>query len=361
MNGERDVFIAHAHQDKQEFVRPLAGALGRRGVSCWVDEASIGPGDSLIDAINEGLRGAQYIVVPITRRFLDAPWAPRELNAALHLEARQRRTIVIPVLAVDQQRIEDYPLLLDKRWLEWSEGLDHVADEITALFKRRSATDWYVDFPARHQGPVWMRLVPDANSEERRNLTLRWGPFLRRVEVDVGGEPISFVFHKINQDGITLQAQVEPSSLLTFGYGEPPDPSPINIDEGWERAAGWSFASESEAQGEPTVVRAGGAEVDGRTSSGNEDVYYHVRLARFSVITAEVFNLSSRELDQQFVEPWRRGEAIFLKGRRWDPTKAHITIYAGARLTTQQRGFGMGWNKAIEFGENVTDRMFARG
>jgi hypothetical protein len=182
MLGERDVFIAHAHQDKAEFVRPLVAALGRRAVSCWVDEAAIGPGDSLIDAMNEGLVAARYVVVPVTPRMLAAPWASRELNAALQMEVHRGETVVIPILAVSPSELDPYPLLLDKLWLDWSEGVDAIADKIAARSDRRVALDWHVDFPRSHVGPVWARVVatPETVGREHR-LTLRWGPYIRQV------------------------------------------------------------------------------------------------------------------------------------------------------------------------------------
>ena len=145
MSSHRDVFIAHAFHDKEAYVRPLAVALGRRAVSCWIDDAQIGPGDSLIDAMNLGIGTSRYVAVIITERFLAGPWASRELNAALQLEARQEKTKVLPIVVVPSEKIEEYPLLLDKRWLAWSDGPEAIADEIGKLFSRSAAPDWHVD------------------------------------------------------------------------------------------------------------------------------------------------------------------------------------------------------------------------
>ena len=79
------------------------------------------------------------------------------------------------------------------------------------------------------------------------------------------------------------------------------------------------------------------------------------------MITAEAFNLSVEELSKQFLTLWRAGKPVFLKGRRWDPARSRITVYQGPRLTSQQRAMGMGWSKAVEFGENVTDEILRRG
>src|SRR4051812_31352652 len=44
---EYDVFISHAREDKEDFVRPLAAALEARHLRPWYDEFTLRPGDSL--------------------------------------------------------------------------------------------------------------------------------------------------------------------------------------------------------------------------------------------------------------------------------------------------------------------------
>ena len=49
-----DVFISHASEDKDTFVRPLAVALNALGVTVWYDEFSLRPGDSISRSIDKG-------------------------------------------------------------------------------------------------------------------------------------------------------------------------------------------------------------------------------------------------------------------------------------------------------------------
>ena len=44
-----DVFISHAREHKDGFVRPLAEALPKHRVEVWHHEFSLRPGDSLIN------------------------------------------------------------------------------------------------------------------------------------------------------------------------------------------------------------------------------------------------------------------------------------------------------------------------
>jgi len=57
---EYDVFICHASEDKDSFVRPLANEFHRRGVNVWYDEFSLKVGDSLRRSIDQGLTESCY-------------------------------------------------------------------------------------------------------------------------------------------------------------------------------------------------------------------------------------------------------------------------------------------------------------
>src|SRR5271157_2431745 len=55
-----DVFICHASEDKDDFVRPLAEALRARHVDVWFDEFVLTIGDSLREAIDRGLAASRF-------------------------------------------------------------------------------------------------------------------------------------------------------------------------------------------------------------------------------------------------------------------------------------------------------------
>ena len=55
-----DIFISHASEDKNDFVRPLAEALRRHRVEVWYDEFSLKAGDSLRRSIDKGLTKSRY-------------------------------------------------------------------------------------------------------------------------------------------------------------------------------------------------------------------------------------------------------------------------------------------------------------
>jgi hypothetical protein len=240
----RDVFVCHAHVDRKRYVRPLAEALARRSISCWLDEAEIEPGESIVDAINEGLRLARYVLLVVSDAFLTREWPRRELNAAFMREVRDGRVVVIPILVTEPTIwYEEFPLLADKLHYRWADGIALITAQIAALFDRSPAANWVQLHPQAYVGQVWIRCTPFPTfARSRVTLTLRWGPYVRTVTVPWldGGLPVSLIHHKTAPDQVYLHVHSEPDSIVTFGQGPPPDPHPrcLTIDEGWTRAAG---------------------------------------------------------------------------------------------------------------------------
>lgn len=122
MEETRDVFLCHASEDKPGVVRPLFQGLENAAISCWYDEADIKWGDSITATVNRGLGISRYVIVVLSHAFLSKNWPQRELNAVLNLEASSGETRVLPLVVGDSQSevMAAYPLLNDKRYLEWS-------------------------------------------------------------------------------------------------------------------------------------------------------------------------------------------------------------------------------------------------
>jgi hypothetical protein len=49
-----DVFVSHASEDKDDFVRPLAQRLRAKHLEVWYDEFTLNVGDSLRRSIDRG-------------------------------------------------------------------------------------------------------------------------------------------------------------------------------------------------------------------------------------------------------------------------------------------------------------------
>jgi TIR domain len=84
-----DAFICHASDDKETFVRPLAEALRRFGVSVWYDEFSLEIGDSISRQIDKGIAEARFGIVVISRAFIQRRWPTHELRGLVSRDVEE--------------------------------------------------------------------------------------------------------------------------------------------------------------------------------------------------------------------------------------------------------------------------------
>ncbi|GGD58281.1 hypothetical protein GCM10010990_04540 [Croceicoccus mobilis] len=75
-----DVFISHAWEDKDDFVRELAEKATAAGLRVWYDEFAMKWGDSLRQKIDEGLSGSYFGVAVLSPSFFAKQWTGYELD-----------------------------------------------------------------------------------------------------------------------------------------------------------------------------------------------------------------------------------------------------------------------------------------
>src|ERR1043166_9564727 len=93
----RDVFISHASEDKDTFVRDLARHLRDLGVDVWYDEFVLQPGDSLRRSIDSGLRESRYCVVVFSPSFFAKSWTKWELDGIVQRHIDSTTPVILPV------------------------------------------------------------------------------------------------------------------------------------------------------------------------------------------------------------------------------------------------------------------------
>jgi hypothetical protein len=95
-DGEQyDVFISHASEDKETFVRDLAETLKNKyNIKVWYDEFSMKWGDSLRETIDKGLKSSKFGIVVISRNFINKGWTQYELDGLLQKEMTHGKTIL---------------------------------------------------------------------------------------------------------------------------------------------------------------------------------------------------------------------------------------------------------------------------
>ena len=139
--GHWDVFISHAGEDKEDFVRPLAGALRARGLSVWFDELTLTVGDSLRRSIDLGLARCRFGVVVISPHFLDKEWPQRELDALAAREVDGTK-VILPVwhnITTQQLRARS-PMLTDRIAALSSNGINRVVDDLARAIAAETTT-----------------------------------------------------------------------------------------------------------------------------------------------------------------------------------------------------------------------------
>ena len=92
-----NVFICHASEDKDDFVRPLAEILKTHHLDVWYDEFTLIVGDSLREAIDRGLANSKFGIVVLSPHFFRKRWPQRELNGLVAREIAEGRRVVLPV------------------------------------------------------------------------------------------------------------------------------------------------------------------------------------------------------------------------------------------------------------------------
>lgn len=116
------IFLSHNSADKQ-FTKKLAKDLEDQGIRCWLDEAEIRIGDSLVEKIREGIDEVDYLAVVLSPESVNSEWVRREVDVAMNQEILGRNLKVLPVL---HKRCELPGFLLGKRYADFTAGTDYL-------------------------------------------------------------------------------------------------------------------------------------------------------------------------------------------------------------------------------------------
>lgn len=147
---EFDVFISHAWEDKDDFVRPLAQALEAKRLRPWYDEFTLRPGDSLRRSIDNGLLTSQAGIVVLSPAFFAKRWTAYELDGLVQLHAGAPEQVagseqtgrIIPIWHnVDAVTVARYsPSLANLVAIMSSMGVEAVADRIFDVLRPAGST-----------------------------------------------------------------------------------------------------------------------------------------------------------------------------------------------------------------------------
>lgn len=124
------LFLSHASEDKEDFVRPLAEALSP-DFQVWFDEYELVLGDSLLAKIDAGLRSCDYGVVVLSQNFFTKRWPKAELDGLFGLETKERK-IILPIWKdVTEEEVKIFsPILASRLAVSTGLGIEKIVQEI---------------------------------------------------------------------------------------------------------------------------------------------------------------------------------------------------------------------------------------
>lgn len=118
-------FISYSHKDKS-FIDLLYDELIARGISCWLDEKQLVPGERIHDAVYRAILSHEKLILCCSQSSLNSSWVDDEIAAVIEKERKEMRDILIPLI------IDDY------LFEQWSSGWGpRIRQRLTADFR-----DW---------------------------------------------------------------------------------------------------------------------------------------------------------------------------------------------------------------------------
>lgn len=137
VQGNYDVFISHASEDKDSFVRYLATALRDCGLKVWYDEFTLSVGDSLRRSIDQGLAKSRFGVVVLSHSFFAKAWPQKELDGLVAKENGKEKVILPVWHNISKPDVaRRSPTLADRVALNTQNGMKKVVDGILEVLQQ---------------------------------------------------------------------------------------------------------------------------------------------------------------------------------------------------------------------------------
>jgi hypothetical protein len=130
--SKRRLFLSYAGEDRV-FADRIAEALAHAAIRVWYAPWELAVGDSIVDKINDGIRGSAFLAVVLSPDSVSKPWCKTELNAALHIKLRNQGIRILPVLY--RQR-EVPPLFLDVFFADFRSSFEQGMKDLLRALER---------------------------------------------------------------------------------------------------------------------------------------------------------------------------------------------------------------------------------
>lgn len=107
-------FVSYASDDREPFVINLIDRLKESGLNIWFDQDAINLGDSIIGAIQAGLKQSQAALIILSAAYIEKRWTKEELNSILQNEELASKTIPIFHNISQAEVAKHLPLIADR-------------------------------------------------------------------------------------------------------------------------------------------------------------------------------------------------------------------------------------------------------
>ncbi|RNB87898.1 toll/interleukin-1 receptor domain-containing protein [Brevibacillus fluminis] len=100
LGNQFPVFLSHASKNKAE-VEDLIPYLNGANLPVWFDKVNIDYGESLVEAIQKGIKDSGAVIFWITNEFLKSNWCKKELRNFLHRHSSYDDVLIISIFSED--------------------------------------------------------------------------------------------------------------------------------------------------------------------------------------------------------------------------------------------------------------------
>lgn len=115
------VFLSHSSADKN-FVRKLANDLETQNVKCWIDDAEIKIGESLLEKIRHGIDNVDYLVVVLSPNSILSHWVQREIDVAMNQGIHGKIVKILPIM---YKKCNPPGFLIERLYADFTDEVDY--------------------------------------------------------------------------------------------------------------------------------------------------------------------------------------------------------------------------------------------
>jgi hypothetical protein len=114
-------FISYSSKN-QEFADRLYADLQSNGVRCWFAPKDIAIGARVRDAIDEGIRDKDRVLLILSEQSVSSSWVEKEVETAFEEEARRGNVVLFPI------RLDGAVMVASQSWAGDIRRARHIGD-----------------------------------------------------------------------------------------------------------------------------------------------------------------------------------------------------------------------------------------